>query len=136
MIYLDNAATTLHKPEAVIEAVTAAMTTAGNPGRGAHGASLGAAGTVYDTRRKLAALFGCPRADHVIFTANATGALNIAIYGLLGPEDHAITTDLEQADDHLRRILVGLVVQTVGTAEIRDTAFRGNAGAAEKNDAL
>lgn len=95
MIYLDNAATTLHKPPEVIEAVVKAMQTAGNAARGAHGASLGAAGTVYDTRKKLAALFGCPRADHVAFTANATGALNIAIYGLLGPEDHAIATDLE-----------------------------------------
>lgn len=95
MIYLDNAATTLHKPPDVIEAVVNAMQTAGNAARGAHGASLGAAGTVYDTRKKLADLFGCPRADHVAFTANATAALNIAIYGLLGPEDHAITTDLE-----------------------------------------
>ena len=95
MIYFDNAATTLHKPSGVIDAVVNAMQTAGNAARGAHGASLGAAGTIYDTRRKLADLFGCPRADHVAFTANATGALNIAIYGLLGPEDHAITTDLE-----------------------------------------
>lgn len=95
MIYLDNAATTLHKPPCVIEAVVKAMQTAGNAARGAHGASLGAAGTVYDARRKLAAFFGCPRADHVVFTANATGALNIAIYGLLGPGDHAISTDLE-----------------------------------------
>jgi cysteine desulfurase family protein len=95
MIYLDNAATTLHKPPEVIEAVVKAMQTSGNAARGAHGASLGAAGTVYDTRKKLAALFGCPRADHVAFTANATGALNIAIYGLLSPGEHAVTTDLE-----------------------------------------
>lgn len=95
MIYLDNAATTLYKPEGVIEAVVNAMQTAGNAARGAHSASLGAAGMVYDTRRKLAALFGCPRADHVAFTPNATAALNIAIYGLLAPGEHAITTDLE-----------------------------------------
>ena len=95
MIYLDNAATTLHRPPEVMDAVVKAMQTVGNAARGAHGASLGAAGAVYDTRKKLAALFGCPRADHVAFTANATGALNIAIYGLLGPGDHAISTDLE-----------------------------------------
>ncbi|MBQ3356147.1 MAG: aminotransferase class V-fold PLP-dependent enzyme [Oscillospiraceae bacterium] len=95
MIYLDNAATTLHKPDGVIEAVVNAMQTVGNAARGAHGASLGAAGTVYDTRRKLAAFFGCPRADHVAFTPNATAALNIAIYGLLAPGEHAISTDLE-----------------------------------------
>ncbi len=95
MIYFDNAATTLHKPEGVIEAVAEAMKTSGNAARGVHGASLGAAGTVYETRKKLAALFGCPRPDHVAFTANATGALNIAIYGLLSPGDHAVTTALE-----------------------------------------
>ena len=95
MIYLDNAATSLRKPACVIEAVAKAMNTAGNAARGAHGASLGAAAAVYDARKKLAALFGCPRADHVAFTANATGALNIAIYGLLGPGDHAVATDLE-----------------------------------------
>lgn len=95
MIYLDNAATTLKKPPCVIEAVATAMQAAGNAGRGAHDASLGASGIVYAARKKLAALFGCPRADHVAFAANATAALNIAIYGLLGPGDHAITTDLE-----------------------------------------
>lgn len=95
MIYLDSAATSLHKPSCVAEAVVKAMNTSGNAARGAHGASLGAAGAIYDTRRKLASFFGCPRADHVIFAPNATVALNIAIYGLLEPGDHAITTDLE-----------------------------------------
>ena len=95
MIYMDNAATTLRKAPGVIEAVTAAMKTAGNAARGAHGPALEAAGIVYDTREKLAALLGCPRADHVIFTANATQSLNTAICGLLGPGDRAVTTDLE-----------------------------------------
>ena len=95
MIYMDNAATTLRKAPGVIEAVTAAMKTAGNAARGAHGPALEAAGIVYDAREKLAALLGCPRADHVIFTANATQALNTAICGLLGPGDRAVTTDLE-----------------------------------------
>ena len=95
MIYLDNAATTLHKPPAVADAVVAALATAGNAARGAHGASLSASRAVFETRQKLAQLFGCPRADHVVFTMNATEALNIAIYGLLGPGDHVISTDLE-----------------------------------------
>ena len=95
MIYLDNAATTLHKPPAVAEAVKNAILTAGNASRGAHGASLSASRMVYETRGKLAKLFGCPRADHVVFTANSTEALNMAIYGLLSPGDHVISTDLE-----------------------------------------
>ncbi len=95
MIYLDNAATTLHKPPQVAEAVKNAVLTAGNAARGAHSVSLSASRTVFETRQKLAALFSCERADHVIFTANSTEALNIALYGLLSAGDHAISTDLE-----------------------------------------
>ena len=95
MIYLDNAATTLHKPPQVMDAVVRAMTAMGNAARGAHGGALEAARTVYNTRVKLARLSGCPRPDHVIFTANSTEALNIAISGLIRPGDHVITTDCE-----------------------------------------
>lgn len=95
MIYLDNAATTLHKPPQVMDAVVRAMTAMGNAARGAHGGALEAARTVYNTRVKLARLFGCPRPDHVIFTANSTEALNIAISGLIRPGDHVITTNCE-----------------------------------------
>ena len=95
MIYLDNAATTLHKPPEVAEAVKNAILTAGNASRGAHGVSLSASRTVFETRSRLAKLFGCPRADHVVFTANSTEALNIAIYGLFSSGDHVISTDLE-----------------------------------------
>ena len=95
MIYLDNAATTLHKPHEVIEAVVHAMTTAGNASRGTHTGSLAASRTVYETRKKIADFFHCSRADHVIFTSNSTEALNIAICGTLGKGDHIISTDLE-----------------------------------------
>ena len=95
MIYLDNAATTLHKPEQVIEAVADAMRSMGNSSRGTHSGSLSASRTIYATREKLARFFGCPRADHVVFTCNSTEALNIAISGTIGAGDHVITTDLE-----------------------------------------
>ena len=95
MIYLDNAATTLHKPPEVAEAVKQAILTAGNAARGAHCVSLAASRTVFETRQKLAQLFSCPREDHVVFTMNSTEALNIAIYGILSPGDHVISTDLE-----------------------------------------
>ena len=95
MIYLDNAATTLHKPPEVAEAVKNAILTAGNASRGAHGVSLAASRMVFDTRARLAKLFGCPRADHVVFTANSTEALNIALYGLISAGNHVISTDLE-----------------------------------------
>ena len=95
MIYLDNAATTRTKPPAVAQAVLEALSSYGNCGRGAHEGALSAARTVYETREKIAALLGCPRADHVCFTQNSTQALNIAISGLLSPEDHILSTDLE-----------------------------------------
>ncbi len=95
MIYLDNAATTLIKPQCVIDAVVNAMNSMGNAARGAHENALDAARTIYDTRCKVASMFGCRRPDHVIFTCNATEALNIAIFGTLSAGDHVISTDLE-----------------------------------------
>ena len=95
MIYLDNAATTLHKPQCVIDAVTTAMTSMGNASRGAHSGALTASRTVYETRCKAAKLFGCRRPDHVVFTCNSTEALNIAIQGAIKPGSYVITTDLE-----------------------------------------
>ena len=95
MIYLDSAATSLHKPPEVAQAVARAINTVGNAARGAHEAALEASRDIYGLRIKLAKLFGCPRPDHVVFTCNSTEALNIAIYGLLSPGDRAVTTDLE-----------------------------------------
>ncbi len=95
MIYLDNAATTRTKPPAVARAVLEALSSYGNCGRGGHQGALSAARTIYETREKIAALLGCPRADHVCFTQNSTQALNIAVCGLLRPGDHVISTDLE-----------------------------------------
>jgi len=95
LIYLDNAATTRQKPPQVIDAVVQAMTTLGNASRGAHEGALQASRAIYETRCKIARLFGCGRADHVVFTCNATEALNIAISGTLNHGDHVITTDFE-----------------------------------------
>ena len=117
LIYLDNAATTLHKPPQVAEAVKQAILTAGNAARGAHGASMQASRTVFETRQKLARLLGCPRADHVVFTANSTMALNIAINGILSPEDHAISTDLEH--NSVLRPLYALQEQSMGLDFVR-----------------
>ena len=95
MIYLDNAATTLVKPPQVMEAVVKAMGTMGNCSRGTHEEALSAARVVYSARERIAKLFNCPRADHVVFTANSTEALNIAISGIIGEGDEAVSTDLE-----------------------------------------
>ena len=95
MIYLDNAATTMHKPQTVIDAVTQAMCSLGNAGRGATSGALDAARTIHACRAKLARLLGCPRADHVCFTPNSTAALNTVINGVVRPSDRVVTTVLE-----------------------------------------
>lgn len=95
MIYLDNAATTMHKPKEVIDAVVEAMTSLGNAGRGANEASLSAARIIYDAREKLCRFFNGEDPRQIVFTSNSTESLNIAIKGLLEPGDHVITTMLE-----------------------------------------
>ena len=95
MIYMDNAATTLHKPDAVKEAVLAAFDTIGNAGRGASEPALDASRVIYGTREKLAEFFNAESASRIVFTANSTESLNIAIKGLFSTGDHVITTVLE-----------------------------------------
>lgn len=95
MIYMDNAATTMHKPKEVLDAVIQAMSSMGNAGRGANEASLSASRIIYDTREKLCTLFHAENPRQIVFTANSTESLNMAVKGLLGPGDHVVTTMLE-----------------------------------------
>ena len=95
MIYLDNAATTMKKPKEVIQAVVEAMESMGNAGRGAHDATLNASRLVYGLRSAFAEFFNAEHPRQIVFTANATESLNIAIKGILNQGDHVITTVLE-----------------------------------------
>lgn len=95
MIYLDNAATSRRKPQEVIDAVVFAMTSLGNAGRGTTEAALDAARTIYGARDKIAGFFGVKNPKQVVFTANSTESLNIAIHGLIKPGDHVISSVME-----------------------------------------
>lgn len=95
MIYLDNAATTLHKPQPVIDAVVAALQHMGNAGRGATSGALDAGRCLHYCRLALATLLGCPDPAHVCFAPNSTAALNTVLNGLIRPGDQVVTTDLE-----------------------------------------
>ena len=95
MIYLDSSATSFLKPPQVAEAVFRSFNTIGNAGRGAHAPTLNASRLIYDTREKLAAVFGTPDPSRIAFTCNATEALNIAIHGAIHPGEHVITTACE-----------------------------------------
>lgn len=96
MIYLDNAATSWPKPEGVVKAMEKVMLDFGsNPGRGSHQGTLGVGRLVLRTRELLAQLFGVPDPSRIVFTGNATQALNMGIYGMLETGDHVITTSME-----------------------------------------
>ncbi len=95
MIYLDNAATTYPKPRAVPEAIVACMQSAGgNPGRSGHDMALAAGETVYACREAVCDLVGATP-EQVVFTMNATQALNIAIKSMVHRGDHVLISDLE-----------------------------------------
>lgn len=105
MIYLDNAATTFPKPDIVYNKVMEVMINFGaNPGRSGHKLALRAGRGIYDTREKLADFFNIDNPMNIIFTSNATEALNLGIKGFLKEGDHVITTTMEH-NSVLRPIL-------------------------------
>ncbi|HML36638.1 MAG TPA: aminotransferase class V-fold PLP-dependent enzyme [Bacillota bacterium] len=96
MIYLDNAATTWPKPEAVYDAVLDVMKNkAGNPGRSGHDMSLSAGRVLNEARFSASRFFGVKDPSRIVFTCNATDSLNLAINGSLTAGDHVITTSME-----------------------------------------
>lgn len=95
-IYLDNSATSHPKPAEVYSAVIHTLKDIGaNPGRGGHKASLMASRIVFEARELIATFFNAERSSRIVFTSNATSALNIAIKGILNEGDEVITTPLE-----------------------------------------
>lgn len=96
MIYLDHAATSWPKPPEVLRAMTAFLEEAGgNPGRSGHRLSVAAGRIVYQAREAVAGLLHAPDPLAVIFTHNATHALNLALHGLLQPGDRVVTGGME-----------------------------------------
>ncbi|EAX47001.1 cysteine desulfurase family protein [Thermosinus carboxydivorans Nor1] len=96
MIYLNNAATSWPKPEEVYQAVDACLRhLAGNPGRGGYSAEYQAGRVLYEAREELANMFGVADPSRIVFTHNATDALNMALFGYLRPGDKVVTTSME-----------------------------------------
>jgi cysteine desulfurase family protein len=96
MIYLDNAATTFPKPSEVYNSVLSCMKNyAANPGRGSHDMSIQAAMKIMETREEICELFNIASPFNLVFTNNATEALNIGIKGVLKKGDHVISTVIE-----------------------------------------
>lgn len=110
MIYLDNGATSFHKPPEVYRAVNRAMQTCGNPGRGGYQVAMTAGNAVYNCREEAAALFECDP-EQVVFTSNCTHGLNIAIRSLFRPGDRVAISGFEH--NAVTRTLHLLGVETV-----------------------
>lgn len=96
MIYFDNAATSFPKPKCVIDEVIRCLKLyCGNPGRSSHDMALAAAEKIYETRERLSDFVGADKAENIIFTPNATYALNLAIKGTVTEKCHCIISDIE-----------------------------------------
>jgi len=94
-IYLDNAATSHPKPETVYQAVMDALRHGGSAGRGSYQLAQSTSRLIFETRELLAELFHAPDSDRFVFTANATIAINQALFGLLKKGDRVVTTSIE-----------------------------------------
>lgn len=95
-VYLDNSATSWPKPASVVEAMSGYLTSYGaSPGRSGHHLALKAAREVFETREIIANFFNADSSDRVVFSANSTLAINIAVNGVLKQGDHVIITHME-----------------------------------------
>ena len=94
MIYLDNGATSFHKPQAVYLAVTQAMRTCANPGRGGYPAAREADRVLFQCREAAGQLFHC-KAEQVVLTGSCTQGLNIGIHSLVKPGSKVVVTGFE-----------------------------------------
>ena len=120
MIYLDNTATTVPKPECVPEEISKCIRHyCGNPGRSTHTLSMQSAEKIYDTRHLLADMFDCDE-ENVVFTYNTTYALNLAIKSLITAGSHVLISDIEH--NSVYRPVSQLARNSVCSFSIFDTA--------------
>jgi cysteine desulfurase family protein len=124
LIYLDNAATSWPKPEAVYAAIDkAGREQAGNPGRSGHALSLAAGRVVEDARLAVASLLDLSHPERLVFTLNATDALNLALFGFLQPGDHVVTDSL--GHNSLTRPLAALETAGVAVTKVPSDPVNG-----------
>ena len=95
MIYFDSAATSFQKPASVAAAMWEALAAMSSPGRGGYSAAARAADAAFQCRSELAEMFGMKNPEQVVFTLNATHALNIAIKSLVPPGGKAVISGYE-----------------------------------------
>lgn len=95
-IYMDNAATSFPKPESVCKRVNEVLTSiGGNPGHSSHSMAVEASRVIFEARESIARVMNAPDSSRIIFTKNATEAINVALKGILTSGDHVITSSFE-----------------------------------------
>ena len=114
MIYLDSAATTFQKPAAVPRAVQQAMRTMSSPGRGGYESARLAEETLFRCRKSASALFSVPSEEQIVFTMNATHALNIALKSLVRPGGRVAVSGYEH--NAVTRVLHALRAEVIVAA--------------------
>ncbi len=135
MIYLDNAATSAVKPLCVREAMSSFLDDVGaSPGRSAHRLAVESGRIVFECREAVAELLGAPDSSGIVFTLNATHALNIAFLGLLGSGDRIVTSSMEH--NSVMRPLRFLQAQGAIDLEIVPCDSRGCLDPAELDKAV
>ena len=96
MIYFDNAATSFPKPRGVIRSINECIKEyCGNPGRSSHYLSRKSEEVIYKTRELVSALVGLDAPERVVFTMNATHALNLSIKCSVPENSHVLISDIE-----------------------------------------
>ncbi len=119
-VYLDNAATSFPKPKGVAEEIVRAVNEyGGNPGRGSHILSRRAASKINEARELASQILGSSRPENIIFTHNATEALNMAINAATLSGGHVLMSDIEH--NSVYRVLSELARRGRITLEIYPT---------------
>ncbi|MEW6547258.1 MAG: aminotransferase class V-fold PLP-dependent enzyme [Bacillota bacterium] len=118
IVYADHAATSWPKPPPVARAMVDYLEQAGaNPGRSAHRLAVAAARAVFATRQAVARFLGCSHEARIVFGPNATWGINLALYGLLEPGDHVVTSTVEH--NAVARPLYDLRARGVDVTRVR-----------------
>ncbi len=115
MIYLDSAATSMLKPKAVEYAMLDALRNMASPGRGGHAPAMRAAEALYGCRCAAARLFRVDDPEKIVFTFNATHALNMAIQSLVSPGDRVLVSGFEHNSVSRALRAAGAVIKPAGT---------------------
>ncbi len=124
MVYLDNAATSYPKPPQVIQAISTFLTSIGaSPGRSAHSQAIAASRMIFRAREMVAQLLGGDDPERVVFTLNATEAINLALFGLLKEGDRVVVSSMEH--NSVMRPLRALVEQRAISVETFECDGKG-----------